>query len=62
MLTDEQIKKFQRLYYDTFNRRISRAEATEYGTAFVQLVGAIYRPIRKSEREKFMRRRKKNHG
>ena len=52
-LTDQQIKKFQAIYKEEFNKEISKAEALEKGLRLVELIKVVYKPLPKEDLEKF---------
>ena len=51
MLSDKQIKKFQKIYKKEFNEEISRKEAFEKGSNLVRLVEIVYKPIQKYKKK-----------
>jgi len=57
MLTDDQIKTYQVLYKNRFNREISQAEAIEKGTKLLRLVELIYVPMTEEECKRLQKRR-----
>lgn len=60
MLSDDQIKKFQRIYKGRFGKEISKEEAYEKGIKLLRLMSLIYRPMTKEE-HKSLQRRKNNY-
>jgi hypothetical protein len=58
MLSDDQIKKYQILYYERFGVRLGRAEVCEKLESLVKVVELTYKPITKKEM-KLLERRKK---
>lgn len=58
MLTDEQIIKFQEIFSNRFHRQLNREEAYEKGTALVQLLKLIYKPMTKNEYQKLQEHRR----
>jgi len=58
MLSNEQIKKFQTLYKDSFGRKISREEAYEQGVKLIRLVELIYKPMTEAEYQQLQERRR----
>ena len=53
MLSNNQIQKFQTLFFNHFGKKISRDEAIEKGLKLVRLLELTYKPIKKSDFEKF---------
>lgn len=51
VLTDEQVASFQSLYKKNFGEEISKEEAYAQGVKLIQLVQAVYKPIRKEDLE-----------
>jgi hypothetical protein len=49
MLTDNDIKKFQKLYKEEFGTNISKEEATEQGLKLVTLMSNVYKPMNQEE-------------
>lgn len=49
MLSDEQIKKFQKLYQKRFGKKIEQKDAYEQGIRLIQLMSLIYRPMTEKE-------------
>lgn len=49
MLSEEQIKKFQKLYQKRFGKKIERKEAYEQGIKLIQLMSLVYRPMTEKE-------------
>lgn len=62
MLSSEQITKFQTLYKNRFGKEISREEAYEEGAKLIVLVELIYKPMTKTEYQKFQKHRKETDG
>lgn len=58
MLSDDQIKKFQEIYRETFGKEISREDALSGGIRLLRLIELIYQPITKEDFEKLQIRRK----
>lgn len=58
MISDGQLKKFQKICRDRFGREISREEALESGTKLLRLIELVYRPMTKEEFGKLQKRRK----
>lgn len=58
MLSDEQIKKFQRLYKNRFGKEISREEAYEQGAKLIRLVELIFKPMTEAEYQQLQERRR----
>jgi hypothetical protein len=48
-LTDEQVAKFQRLYFERFGEEISKADAYEGGMKLMHLMYILYRPMTRNE-------------
>ena len=57
MLTNDHIKKFQRLHQDYFGKPISRAAAIEQGTALVRMMEIIYKPMNVTEHDAMLKKR-----
>lgn len=57
MLTNDQIEKFQSLYWNRFGRKISREEAYEQGARLLRLVEIIYKPMTEAEYRQLQKRR-----
>ncbi len=53
IITDEQIKRFQFLWKRDFKEDIDKKIAREELLHFVNLVGMTYKPIKKSDLEKY---------
>ncbi|MFA6427228.1 MAG: hypothetical protein WCW16_02150 [Candidatus Magasanikbacteria bacterium] len=49
MVSDEQVAKFQTLYKNLFGKEIGLEDAREQAIKLVQLVGLIYKPIKKED-------------
>lgn len=45
MLSEEAIKEYQEIFQKEFGKDISREEALDQGTRFMDLMRAVYRPI-----------------
>jgi len=45
MLSEEQIEEFQKIYKGYYGKEISKEEALVQGTALLQLMKHIYKPI-----------------
>ncbi|MBP8961080.1 hypothetical protein KBG31_02565 [Patescibacteria group bacterium] len=58
MLSQEQIKQFQTLYKNRFDREISREEAYEQGVKLMRLVELIYKPMTEAEYHELQNRRR----
>lgn len=52
-LTEEDLKEFKRIYKKEFGEDISDKDALEKATRLIRLVKAVYKPIKKSDFEKF---------
>lgn len=48
MLTKEQIEKYKAIYEKEFGEEISDEKAIEQGEALVQLMKAVYKPIKRN--------------
>jgi hypothetical protein len=46
-LTEEQVLKFQKIYFQCFNKKISKKEAYNSGLKLINLLEAIYKNIDK---------------
>ena len=57
MLSDEQIKKFQTIYKNSFGKEISREEAYAEGARLIRLIELIYKPIKESDYQLLQKRR-----
>jgi len=57
-LTDDQIKKYQILYYERFGVRLGRAEVCEKAESLVRMVELVYKPMTKDELTSIKKRRK----
>lgn len=57
MLTNQQVTKFQMLYKNRFNKKISREEAYEQGVKLIRLVELIYKPMTEAEYQQLQKRR-----
>lgn len=53
MIEEKYILKFQRLYEEEFNEKISYDEALKQCTAMFNLCKIVYRPITKEDLEKY---------
>lgn len=62
MLSQEQIKQFQTLYKNRFDREISREEAYEQGVKLMRLVELIYKPMTEAEYHELQNRRRDTGG
>jgi urease accessory protein UreF len=49
MLTEGQIKEFQKLYRQHFGEKISREEAIDSGESLVEMIQHVYKPITREE-------------
>jgi len=58
MLSDDQLKKFQKLYKNHFGKEISRQDANEKGMKLIRLVELIYRPMTEAEYKQLQERRR----
>jgi len=58
MLSDEQIKKFQKIYKKRFGKEINREEAYEKGVKLIRLVKLVYKPMTEEEYKMVKKRRK----
>ena len=56
MITDSDVKKFQRLYEQEFGKKISLEESLECTESLVEMIKLIYKPIRKNVREPFTKK------
>lgn len=52
VLTDEQVTSFQSLYKKNFGEEISKEQAYTEAVKLIQLVQAVYKPIKKEDYEK----------
>jgi len=43
MLSSQQIKNFQKLYFEHFGKEINEHQATDIGSQLIRLVGSIYK-------------------
>lgn len=59
MLTNEQIKRFQKIYKKRFGKKIDRNEAYEQGVKLMRLVELVYKPMTETE---YIRLRKRCKG
>ena len=57
-LTDDQIKKYQILYYERFGVRLGRAGVCEKSESLVRMVELVYKPMTKHELALVNKRRK----
>ena len=57
-LSDEDIKKFREIYKEYFGKEINREKAVEDGYALVRLMQLIYKPVLKSDFEKYRSKEK----
>jgi hypothetical protein len=51
VLTDEQIEKFQDIYFKRFGKEISKEDACEQGVKLIRLMQIVYNPITEQEYE-----------
>jgi len=51
MISNEHIQEFKRLYKEHFRRDISDAYVLESATKLIDLVRAVYKPMKKEEFE-----------
>lgn len=58
MLSDDQIKKYQILYYERFGFRLGRAEVCEKAESLVRIVEMTYKPMNEKEAKMLKKRRK----
>lgn len=58
MLSDDQIKKYQILYYERFGFRLGRAEVCEKAESLVKVVELTYKPMTEKEFKMVKKRRK----
>ena len=59
-LSDEDIEKFREIYKGYFGKEISREKAVEDGYALVRLMQLIYKPVLKSDFDKWQAERERN--
>jgi len=53
MLSEEQIRKFQKLYKTRFGKEISKEMAYEQGVKLLRLIEITYKPMTKKEYDKY---------
>lgn len=53
MLSDKQVKEFQKLWKERFGIEITKKEATSKGMALVCLMQNIYKPITHKDLKRF---------
>jgi hypothetical protein len=58
MISSEQLKEFKKIYKKEFGEDISDEDALESATKLIEMVKLIYRPIKKSDYEKYNKRQK----
>ncbi|MCD4760768.1 hypothetical protein K8R42_02605 [bacterium] len=59
MLTSNEIKQFQQLYYKNFGKKISQNEALDMGTKLVNLITVIGKNHIKINQEKYAAKNKR---
>jgi hypothetical protein len=57
MLSEEQIKEFQRIYKNFYGKEISREDAYEQGVKLIRLIQLIYKPMTEVEFQQLQKRR-----
>ena len=57
-LTEDQIEKYQILYYERFGVRLGRAEVCEKAESLVRVVELTYKPITKKVLKQLQKRRR----
>ena len=57
LLSEEQIKEFQRIYKNYYGKEISRDEAYEQGVKLIRLIQLIYKPMTEIEFQQLQKRR-----
>ena len=60
MLSDKQIRKFQKLYKNRFGKKISREKAYEQGAKLIRLLELVYKPMTENEYRALQEYRQKN--
>ena len=53
MISNKEIKQFQRLYESRFGKEINREKAYEQGVKLIQLVELIYKPMTEKEYQNY---------
>ncbi|MFA6500623.1 MAG: hypothetical protein WCV69_02175 [Patescibacteria group bacterium] len=48
LLTDKQVEEFQKIYLQTFGRRIDKKEALDKGIQLILLLQAVYKNLKNS--------------
>lgn len=62
MLSDEQVKKFQTIYKESFGKEISYGDALDRGIKLVRAMRIIYQPITQKDCDDLQKRRDMRHS